>query len=242
MRKPRVFIDADLVPLGEVWLDRSRGHYLKNVLRLKPGAAFFLFNGRAAQEFEAHLVVDGKRVGAKLGAVRDCATESPLDCTILQGLARADHSEWTIQKTTELGVTRILLFNAERTQSPLKSAQIERKLTHWRGIAASACEQCGRARLPQIGFQRDLETALAAAPGPGFVLDFSGEPLAAIVPQASLPLRLILGPEGGLTPDEIETAVAGGFTRASLGPRVLRTETAATAALVIAQASVGDLG
>ncbi|MDJ0777838.1 MAG: 16S rRNA (uracil(1498)-N(3))-methyltransferase [Gammaproteobacteria bacterium] len=241
MRLPRVHIDADLVPRSEVWLDKARGHYLKNVLRLKPGAAFFLFNGRAAEEFEAHLVIDGKRVGAKLGAARTRVTESSLDCEILQGLARSDHVDWTIQKTTELGVSRIRLFNADRTQSPLKPAQLERKLAHWRGVAISACEQCGRVRLPRIEFHANLAAALTAAPGPGFVLDFTGEPLARIARVDSNRIKLLLGPEGGLTAEEIEAATAGGFLRASLGPRVLRTETAATAALAITQVAIGDL-
>ncbi len=241
MRLPRVHIDADLAPRGEVWLDKTRGHYLKNVLRLKPGAAFFLFNGRDAEEFEAQLLVDGKRIGARLGASRTCHTESALKGEILQGLARSDHVDWTIQKTTELGASRILLFNATRTQSPLKPAQLERKLAHWRGVAISACEQCGRARLPRIEFQPDLDAVLNAAPGPGYLLDFEGTPLARVAGQTSSPARILLGPEGGLTADEIRVATAAGFTRASLGPRVLRTETAAAAALAIVQASVGDL-
>ncbi len=242
MRQARVYIESDLAPGTEIWLDKARGHYLKNVLRLKPGAAFFLFNGRAAEEFEAELLVDGKRIGARLGPARIRATESPLDCEILQGLARADHVDWTIQKTTELGVARIHLFNAERTQSRLKPAQLERKLAHWRGITISACEQCGRVRLPRIDFHQTLEDALATSSNPGFVLDFDGPPLAKAVDGLSAQVGLLLGPEGGLTTGEIDIAVARGFTRASLGPRVLRTETAAAAALAIVQASVGDLG
>ncbi len=242
MRQARVYIGADLVEGDEIWLDKTRGHYLKNVLRLKPGAAFFLFNGRSAKAFEAQLLVDGKRVGARIGPARPCATESPLDSEILQGLARADHIDWSIQKTTELGVSRIRLFNADRTQSPLKPAQLERKLAHWQGVAISACEQCGRALIPEISFHLKLQDALAASSNPGYLLDFGVQPLIEVIDKAPSSVRLLLGPEGGLTAAEIDLAIEQGFTRASLGPRVLRTETAAAAALAIVQASVGDLG
>ncbi len=145
MRTTRVYIGAELASGQVIDLDRTQSHYLKNVLRLKPGAAFFLFDGRQPVDYEARLVTDGKAFKAEIGAAHPLATESALHSEIIQGLGRADHIDWMIQKSTELGVNRISIFNAERTQSPLKSTAQEKKLNHWRGVAISACEQCGRA-------------------------------------------------------------------------------------------------
>lgn len=236
MRSTRVYCDAELVSGRVIELDRARGHYLKNVLRLKPGAAFFLFNGRAALDYEATLVTDGKKLRAEIGAARKLATESAINSQILLGLGRSDQVDWSIQKTTELGVNHISLFNAERTQSPLKPAQLEKKLAHWRGVAISACEQCGRAVLPEIQFHPDLGQALTASDaGTKILLDFDGDPLASTLENAPTPVAILLGPEGGLNAGEIELARDSGFRPTSLGKRVLRFETAAAAALAIAQ-------
>ena len=243
MRNIRVFTEAGLVVGAIIALDKARAHYLKNVLRLKPGSAFFLFNGREAIDYEARLIIDGKRLTAEILAARPLATESALTSEIIQGLGRADHMDWTIQKTTELGVNRISIFNAARTQSTLKATQLEKKLAHWRGIAISACEQCGRAIVPEIEFHAGLEAALAAAAGAcKLILDFEGEPLASSLEPSRSSVSILLGPEGGLTRQEIESSGNSGHRSVSLGKRVLRTETAATAALAIVQSSIGDLG
>ncbi len=242
MRNTRVFIETGLVVGDVIELDKARGHYLKNVLRLKPGAAFFLFNGRDAIDYEARLIIEGKRLTAEILAARPLTTESALSSEIIQGLGRADHVDWTIQKTTELGVNRISIFNAARTQSTLKAAQLEKKLAHWRGVAISACEQCGRAIVPEIEFHTGLEPALAAAAGcDKLILDFEGEPLASNLQLSPSSISILLGPEGGLTDAEIGLADEAEFQTVSLGPRVLRMETAATAALAIVQSSLGNI-
>jgi 16S rRNA (uracil1498-N3)-methyltransferase len=229
MRKNRVFTDAGLVVGDIITLDKTRAHYLKNVLRLKPGAAFFLFNGGEAIDYEARLIIEGKRLTAEISE-------------IIQGLGRADHMDWTIQKTTELGVNRISIFNAARTQSPLKATQLEKKLVHWRAVAISACEQCGRAIVPEIEFHAGLEAALAAAVGAcKLILDFAGKPLASSLEPSRPSVSILLGPEGGLTDAEIGLAHKTEFQAVSLGPRVLRMETAATAALAIVQSSPGNI-
>ena len=242
MRNTRVFTEAGLVVGEIIALDKARAHYLKNVLRLKPGAAFFLFNGREAIDYEARLIIEGKRLAAEILAARPLATESALTSEIIQGLGRADHMDWTIQKTTELGVNRVSIFNAARTQSPLKPAQLDKKLAHWRGVANSACEQCGRAIVPKIEFHAGLEPALSVAAGPcKLILDFEGEPLASSLRRSPSSVSILLGPEGGLTEAEIGLARNSEFQPVSLGPRVLRMETAATAALAIVQSSLGNI-
>ena len=241
MRTTRVFIDASLASGQVIELERSRAHYLKNVLRLKPGAAFFLFDGREPIDYAATLLADGKDFSAEIGEAHPLNTESSLDSEIIAGLGRADHTDWMIQKTTELGVNRISLFNAERTQTPLKTAQHDKKLAHWRGIAISACEQSGRALIPEIVFHSGLEAALAASDSElRLLLDFETEALVSALGGEPASAALLLGPEGGLNAAEIEIAAGSGFQPASLGPRVLRMETAATAALAILQSAVGD--
>jgi len=240
MRISRVYIDAELVAGQIITLDKTRGHYLKHVLRLKPGAAFSLFNGRAAVDFEARLVVDGKHLMAEIGAAQSLNTESEHASEVIQGLARSDHVDWTIQKTTELGVNKITIFNAERSQSPLKPALLAKKLAHWQGVAISACEQCGRALLPEIAFHAKLEQALETSSySHKLLFTIDAKPLATTLATRSS-VSILLGPEGGLNRQEIDLAREFGFQPVSLGPRVLRTETAATAALAVIQSSRDD--
>jgi len=243
MRISRVHVDAPLAVGAEIPLGADRSHYLLHVLRLKSGAGVLLFDGRGAQDYQARIRIEGKQVLASVESVLPAAPESPLHSQLIQGLARPDHVDWTLQKTTELGINRILLFNAARTQTPLKGARLDRKLEHWRGVVASACEQCGRARLPVIEFHPGLRAALAATiPGHRILLDFDGAPLPTLLTRPSTGVALLLGPEGGLDPAELQFARENGFSSASLGPRVLRTETAAVAALALAQSALGDLG
>ncbi len=145
---------------------------------------------------------------------------------------------------SELGVGRIALFNAERSQTPLKPVQLEKKIQHWRSVAISACEQSGRTILPEITFHRHFDQALATSTiDCKLLLDISGDSLASVLQQQSrrTPLTILLGPEGGLNPAEIELAKTTGFAAVTLGPRVLRTETAAISALAIAQSLIGDM-
>ncbi|MDH3633936.1 MAG: 16S rRNA (uracil(1498)-N(3))-methyltransferase [Gammaproteobacteria bacterium] len=242
MRISRVYIETELVVGEEITLDRPQIHYLEHVLRLKSGAALLLFNGQDAVDYEAALVIEGKQHRAIINAAIPLTTESNLDCEIIQGLARGDHIDWMIQKTTELGVNRISMFNAQRTQSPMKPVHLQKKLGHWHRVAISACEQSGRAVVPTLEFYVDLEQAVAASNGATkLLLDFDGDPLASIAQPPGSSISMLLGPEGGLYPAEIEIARAAGFVPARLGPRVLRTETAATAALAIIQSNFGDL-
>ena len=242
MRISRVYTVARLVVGEEVSLDKSQSHYLKHVLRLKSGAALQLFNGRDAIDYHARLYIDGKTAIARIDDMTVLDNESRLETEIIQGLARADHMDWMLQKTTELGANKISLFNAEHTQSPLKPAQLERKLAHWQGVAISACEQSGRALVPEINFYNHLQQALSASTIEfKLLLDFDGDSLVSTLQPPRAAVSVLLGPEGGLSQPEIELAKTAGFTPVRLGQRVLRTETAATAALAIVQATIGDL-
>ena len=242
MRSSRLYVADDLSAGAEILLDQTASHYLKHVLRLKTGAAVVLFNGMHSSDFHGRVELGPRKVAVHIEASSVVDMESPLLSEIIQGLGRSDHSDWTIQKTTELGVNRISLFNAERSQKHLKASQVEKKLAHWRGVAISACEQCGRALIPEIVFYPGLVPAMQAASAQArFLLDFKAVSLQSeLRATQTSSLSILLGPEGGLNEKEINSAVTAGYRGVSLGPRVLRTETAAVSALAIAQSFSGD--
>ena len=225
---------------SSVSLEDNAVHYLKNVLRLKAGATVDLFNGEDDNDYRGQIVVAGKSVSVMLTEIIQRAPMPSLHSSIIQGVSRPDHLDWMIQKTTELGANRIHLFNSRYTQTPVKAHQLEKKQRHWQAIAISACEQSGRTRVPQVVFHADGIDCLDRIDAEQkILLDFNTPPFAAAGPVPAS-LAILLGPEGGLEAGEIEQATTCGYQGVSLGPRVLRTETAAVAALAIAQAAWGD--
>jgi 16S rRNA (uracil1498-N3)-methyltransferase len=248
MRLTRIHVPGALVPGTEILLPTQAGEHLTRVLRLPPGAPFTLFNG-AGGEFAAALKAPaGKRVLAHVLAHTAVERESPLQITLLQGIARNERMDLIVQKATELGATRIVPFLAERSVVKLDSKQRIRKREHWQAIAVSACEQCGRNRVPEIGEPAPLVNLLSdairelAADTPRFLLAADGEAeLAAPVTSGNFrAVVLLIGPEGGLADNEQSFALANGFTAARLGPRVMRTETAGLAAIAVLQTLAGD--
>jgi 16S rRNA (uracil1498-N3)-methyltransferase len=173
--------------------------------------------------------------------------ESSLAITLLQGIARGERMDFIVQKATELGATKIVPFLAERSVVKLDPRQRLRKREHWQAIAISACEQCGRNRVPVIGEPAPLTDSLAGAIGelaadaPRVLLAADGETsLAAVAARGGSAFVLLIGPEGGLADNERQLAQANGFSAASIGPRVMRTETAGLAALAVLQTVAGD--
>lgn len=245
MRLPRLFLDAELETGQEIDLPRDRAHYLLHVLRLTPGARLTVFDGRRPQDFSAELIQAGrKQARLRLGTARANPLESPLDSLLIQAVGKPDSIDWLVQKTTELGLRRLRLFNAERTQTPLRGARRAKKLAHWRAIAASACEQCGRSLLPGIDFVEEYDSALVVeGERSRLMLDFDGtaHPSALGKPSAPSALACLIGPEGGLSAAEIDHARQAGYAGWRLGPRVLRMETAAVTALALMQQAAGDL-
>jgi 16S rRNA (uracil1498-N3)-methyltransferase len=244
MRLTRIHVPDALVPGTEIVLPTQAGEHLTRVLRLPPGAPFTLFNG-AGGEFSAALKVPaGKRVLAHVLAHTAVERESPLQITLLQGIARGERMDLIVQKATELGVMRVVPVLAERSVVKLDAKQRLRKREHWQAIAISACEQCGRNRVPDVGEPQHLGDAIheLAADMPRFLLAADGETsLATPVTQGNLrAVVLLIGPEGGLADNEQSFALANGFTAARLGPRVMRTETAGLAAIAALQTLAGD--
>ena len=245
MRLTRIFVPGALVTGAEIVLPEQAGEHLTRVLRLPPGAPFTLFNGDGGEFSAALKATAGKRVLAQVLAHTAVERESPLAVTLLQGIARGERMDLIVQKATELGVTRIVPFLAERSVVKLDARQRVRKREHWQAIATSACEQCGRNRVPEIVEPTLLGDAVDALATDALrlVLAADGETsLAQVTKQATVPaIVLLIGPEGGLADNEQKFALVNGFGACRLGPRIMRTETAGIAALAALQALVGDL-
>ncbi|GLU36968.1 MULTISPECIES: 16S rRNA (uracil(1498)-N(3))-methyltransferase [Pseudomonas] len=238
MRLSRFFIDAPLA-LGQHELPEAQAHYIGRVLRHAAGDAVQLFDG-SGQEFLGELVEVGKKnVRVELRESFAGLAESPLRLHLGQGLSRGERMDWAIQKATELGAARITPIVSERCEVRLKDERADKRTAHWRQIAISACEQCGRSVLPQIDAPISLAEWLQATEADlKLVLHPVAEPLASHARPGSL--AFLIGPEGGLSDAEVEQARAAGFHAARLGPRVLRTETAPVVALSVAQQLWGD--
>ncbi len=237
MRLSRFFIDAPL-SLGHHSLPEASAHYISRVLRLSPGSAVQLFDGSGA-EFRGALAEVGKKtVTVELHERVMGMPESPLQIHLGQGLSRGERMDWAIQKATELGVTQITPIISERCEVRLNDERADKRLTHWRQIAISACEQCGRSVLPLIHSPVSLRDWLTVNADLKLVLHPVAEPLVSHAkPQT---LAFLIGPEGGLSEGEVGQAAEQGFQPARFGPRVLRTETAPVVALSVAQQLWGD--
>jgi 16S rRNA (uracil1498-N3)-methyltransferase len=243
MRLSRVYVEAELRPGSRVELPPAAASHLVKVLRMRGGEELVLFAGDG-REFPATVEsVRGARVHALVGAARLVNRESPLGVTLMQSIARADRMDVIVQKATELGVARIVPVLSRRSVVRLDAKQAQSKAAHWRAIAVSACEQCGRNRLPLIETPRQLIDHLGAAPpnGARLVLDPDAAPRAG-TPPAGDSVEVAVGPEGGFEAQELGAFAAAGFEPIRLGPRVLRTETAAIAAIAWLQTRLGDLG
>ena len=243
MRLNRILIPGPLAADTVVALPDNGAYHVTRVLRLRPGAAIAVFDG-TGNEFRAELVhIDGDAASARIGAQVAGTAESPLKITLVQGISRSERMDWALQKATELGVQTIAPVATARSVVRLDDKQSAKKQTHWHNIVIAACEQCGRNVVPCVQAPVTLTQHLQAQRKEGMrlVLSPTGPSSLAGLTSMSTKVELLIGPEGGLDDDEIERAQSAGFVPVRLGPRVLRTETAAVTALSVLQAMWGDL-
>ena len=247
MRSIRIHHAGPFSQGARLTLDDRTALHLTRVLRLRAGAPVVIFDGRRS-EHEAVLITtrDG-RLGLEVGNARMPVPPSPLAITLAQGISRSERMDYAVQKATELGVHAIVPLLCERSVVKLDPDQADRKRTHWFAIATSACEQSGRADLPAILPPGRLDAHLATTSAESgkmlrLVLDPACSTGPATLPSGLKEVELLIGPEGGLTDNELNLARRAGYRSLRLGPRVLRTETAAAAAIAVLQALHGDLG
>lgn len=241
MRVPRIYLPVPLASDARITLDAVAARHVTRVLRLKPGAPLVLFNGEGG-EYSAVLEASGHdRMGARLTVFHAVERESPLSITLAQGVSRAERMDYTIQKAVELGVTHIVPVFTTRSVVDLRGERLQRRLQHWQGVINGACEQCGRNRVPSLATAIELADWLRGTLPDACRLVLNHRATAqlrTLAPTASL--TLLIGPEGGLEEQEIAQAERAGFKGVCLGPRVLRTETAAVTALAALQTLWGD--
>lgn len=247
MRTSRLFIDTPLSAHTSVALPREQAHYATRVLRLGEGDRVVAFNGQGG-EFEATLTRVGKREATlQLGNFLDVERESPLAVRLILGLSRGERMDTAIQKAVELGVTAIQPVATEFSVAKLDGERMHKRLNHWRQIVVSACEQCGRNRLPEVAPLVTLGTLWAHIPSASLHLVAAPDASASLTElpapardSANQGVNILVGPEGGLSQSELGDALQVGFVAVRMGPRVMRTETAAMATLAAMQAIWGD--
>jgi 16S rRNA (uracil1498-N3)-methyltransferase len=245
MRLTRVYVEATLAAGQRVAIEGAAANHITRVLRLRAGDTISVFNG-SGTEFAASIGEFRKEsVLVDVQGERAVDRESPLSITLAQGISRGERMDWIIQKATELGTSRIVPLRTERSVVRLDTQQAEKKVQHWRAIAIAACEQCGRNRVPEITLPADpfeFVRGAGGAGGTGLLLSPAADVSIDQITVGAPGVCVLIGPEGGLTETEQAVALRSGFTSVRLGPRVLRTETAAIAAVTLLQHRFGDLG
>ena len=239
----RLRIAVTAMPAGEHWLDSDACHYVCRVLRLKRGTQLLLFDPGSQQEADAEILnVDKARARCQISEARPTTTAAPWDLTLIQAVGKGDKMDRVVRDATALGIRRLLIVSGERSVVQLVDKKAQ-KLGRFHEVALAAARQCGRGDLPEIIIEADVSAALAqlADSTRGFVLSPTAE--LSLGAQAERALSggvddkprwaLLIGPEGGLSPNEMAAADGAGFLPASLGPFVLRTETAAVTAMGI---------
>ncbi len=227
----RFFITPDRISVDTVQFTNAQSRQIRNVLRLKAGSMVSVFDG-SGTEFEVEL--DSESSGRILRSYNP-NTESNVKLTLIQGLPKGERSDQIVQKCTEVGVYRIVFINTERSIPDISTNRIEHKLSRWQAIAVEAAEQCGRVKVPEISGILSFSHGLEIAAGNGIIAweeEDARVSLLSLIPQISMKERIFLfiGPEGGFAPEEVFRAKESGLLSASLGRRILRTETAAIAA------------
>jgi 16S rRNA (uracil1498-N3)-methyltransferase len=240
----RIFQPVDLLSGARLQLDSRANQHVAVVLRAKLNDHLTLFNGQGGEYRSVIVQIKQKQVTVQVEKYSAREAESPLELYLAQGIARGDKMDYIIQKAVELGVKKIIPLLTERCTVKLDGERRAKRLQHWQSIIISACEQSGRNRIPELFLPikfKDIFSALEADWSFVLVPTTSGKLKEKSI-QENQRVSLLIGPEGGLSDAEIQQACQQKFLPLNLGPRILRTETAAVAALAVLQSSVGDMG
>lgn len=242
MPSPRFYCNAKLGPGVQLELPENAAHHASRVLRLKAGDQAILFNGDGHDYCVELLRVSKDGVTAKITDWSAANRESPLHVTLAQAISSGDRMDFTLQKAVELGVAAVQPLAAERSVVKLSGERADRRREHWQNVVVSACEQSGRANVPQVAAPMPLLNWLGTAQGftQKIMLSPTAEHTLHELPKPEGDICLLIGCEGGFAPQEIQAAENCGFTPVRLGARVLRTETAALASLAAMQVLWGD--
>lgn len=240
MRTPRLFIEEQLQSDSCLRLDRDTAHYVTTVLRLKQGAQLSVFNGHGG-EYRAILAeINRNSAIVEIGAWKQPDVEPSITIELALGICRGDRMDFAIQKAVELGVSNITPLLTQRCVVNLDAPRKIQKLNHWRKIVRSACEQSGRTILPQVSESKNLAGWLSSSQGIKLLLDPKASTALNQIDGSQPHVTLLSGPEGGFAEGEMLDAIEAGFKPVRLGPRILRAETSAMAAVSAIQTLWGD--
>jgi 16S rRNA (uracil1498-N3)-methyltransferase len=245
MRIPRIY---QAIPLREeetISLDSQAATHVARVLRLKSDDQIIVFNGEGGEYPGVIEAVDKRSVTVRLGAQQQTVTESPLHITMVQGVSRGERMDYTLQKSVELGVSEIYPVTTQHIALHMDTVRAQKKQSHWQGVVNSACEQSGRDAVPTVHALQSLRACMEGLAANKatlrIVLDHrAASTFSSIDVGSAGRIVFVAGPEGGLSEEERQWLIAKGFTAIAMGPRILRTETAAIAAIAIMQARWGD--
>jgi len=241
MRLSRLYIDKPLQAGQSVKLDGEELNYVSRVLRLKPGNAVTLFNGQGGEYSGTISELHKRQCIIDIDAFSDIDTESTLNITLVQCISRGERMDITLQKATELGIQRIQPVFSKHCTVVLEGKRLEKRHNHWQGVIRSACEQSGRNILPLLEPAIALNDYLATTTNNTcLLLDPLAKTSLKDLPVPDSDIQLLVGPEGGFSEQERQSAYDNGYQGVQLGPRVLRTETAAIAAMAAIQVLWGD--
>ena len=240
MRLSRFYLDSELPVDSTVTLNKQVSAHIHRVLRLKVDTEIQLFNGDGLN-YQATIISTGKTVEVTILSSEPSHNESKLQIHLGQAISRSERMDFTLQKSVELGVHTITPLISERVQFRLDEKRIARKMSHWQKIIESACEQSGRTQVPLLNKPTPLTQWLTLSEESGLLFEPNATTRLVEIKRPSS-IRLLVGPEGGLSDNEIQNCLANpSFNAISLGPRILRTETAALTAISILQATFGDI-
>ncbi|MBX9965748.1 MAG: 16S rRNA (uracil(1498)-N(3))-methyltransferase [Burkholderiales bacterium] len=241
----RFHVDRTLGVGADVALPPDAAHHAARVLRLSENDLVTVFDDTGGEYLSVIVRIGRGEVVVRTTTFLDIERESPLTTVLVQGVSSGERMDYTIRKAVELGITRVVPVFTERSVVKLTGDRADRRTAHWRALAIAACEQCGRNRVPVVDAPLPFERWLGDLPSPQagevrLTLSPAATQRLADLPRPSGPIALLVGPEGGLTSDEAALAQLRGFDSVRFGPRVLRTETAAVAALAALQTLWGD--
>ena len=242
MHIPRILLQDRFAAGDILMLDKQPAHHIRRVLRLRPGATLKVFDGQGTEHNAILHEINHGRVTVEIGGKVACIAEPPHTITLVQGITRGDRMDFTLQKAVELGIAAIQPLWMQRSRKKLDDTRMQKRMRHWQGILVSACEQSGRSTLPELLVPADYRNWLDSGQSKGLriMLHPDGEYTLTELERPRGRIVLLVGPEGGISNEETTLATHSGFFSVRLGPRILRTETAAMAALAGMQALWGD--
>lgn len=241
MSTARIFYPHEIILHSDLVLDKAASHHLSTVLRFQLGEKLIIFNGLGGAYLATLKAVNKKLTTVTIEKFLPEERESPLKIHLGQAVSRGERMDYAVQKAVELGASRITPLLTQHCQVALRKERLQNRVEHWKNIAISAAEQCGRSRVPEVHSIQMFAEFITHKETVGFICTLDHSTQMPAPTESVTQVSVLIGPEGGFSEKEIELAKAQGFLTLNLGPRTLRTETATAAAITLLQHTWGDM-